>query len=109
MSNVAAVALYSLWIYSHADSEGTRRSRKNVTTVRAAADIVGQAKEYYGDAAVDGTWNAYAMEQKIYKGSRGMRMQVSAEKTKASRARRTRWWGPKRTKEELLLVGDALP
>jgi hypothetical protein len=75
-SLVAAAALYVLWLYGTGDAEGTRRAREGVSTIRAAADIIEQARVLYGDGAVNGTWNADEMDQNICGGARGMRVKV---------------------------------
>jgi hypothetical protein len=73
---VSAAAFYALWLYGSRDAEGTRRERGRNFTVRAAADTVEHARRFYGDVAVDGTWNADEMDERIYGGARGMRIDV---------------------------------
>jgi hypothetical protein len=78
LNMVAAIGFLSLWLYGNRDSNSyyRGRDREGLNTIQTAADIVAQAKEYYGEAAVDGTWSSQEMNKKIYKGKRGMRMEV---------------------------------
>ncbi|KAH8647826.1 hypothetical protein BX600DRAFT_443170 [Xylariales sp. PMI_506] len=77
LSLAALVGFYVLWLYGRGGAAGTRRARESPNVLRAAADMVGQARLYYGDEAVDGTWTANEMRRRLYKGERGMRVEVT--------------------------------
>ncbi|PLB46566.1 hypothetical protein P170DRAFT_477446 [Aspergillus steynii IBT 23096] len=73
---ITGLALYGLWIYGHGSKEGTLRGREPASQLRAAANIIQQAREYYGDEAVNGDWDCRKMERDIFGGDRGMRIIV---------------------------------
>jgi len=96
---VAAVTMYTLWLFGTGHAAGTRRAREGPSSLRAAVDIIDQARRIYGDAAVNGTWSAHEMREKIIGGHMGMRMEVAVPEEDGTRRprRRKRWW---RTGEE---------
>lgn len=103
---MTAIGLFALWMYGSACSDGSRRGTESLNTIRVAADIVTQARRYYGESAVDGTWSSQDMDQKIYRGKRGMRMDVSGKEPCVTRRRR-RTTEPE--VEDSLLERDAMP
>jgi hypothetical protein len=71
LNMAAAAVLYALWLHGTGVAEGTRRAREGTITMRAASEIMEQARILYGGEAVDGTWNADKMDKNLHGGTRG--------------------------------------